>query len=410
MSISGFLSKAKHSLSKSIKSNGEHQASFVIGNESADLDSITCAIVYGYLQSSTAAARKADKYIIPITNIKTKDLRLRPELTTLLKHANLKPSDLITLDDLGNLQDHLPSSSTYWTLVDHNVLQGTLGQHYSSCATAVIDHHEDEGKVFASATPRIIQKSGSCNSLIVNHLRESWDSISSAASTSGAAHGQGDGALDDAAYTANWDAQLAKLALGSILIDTYNLQDENKTTDDDRKAVRYLEAKINISPRIGKSYDRDAFFQEISDAKSDLDDLSVREILEKDYKQWDEGELTLGISACVRSIDYLLAKESDILPILLEFARQRQLDLFAVTTSHKDKDLFERQLLLLGVDEGKAVDVAEKFVRDNAEELQLNDSNTHVDSKKAMWLKVWEQKNLAASRKQVAPLLRKAMR
>ena len=64
----------------------------------------------------------------------------------------------------------------------------------------------------------------------------------------------------------------------------------------------------------------------------------------------------------------------------------------------------------MAVKDGKAVQVAEKFIKDNAEELQLEKSATTlvVDSS-AEWPRFWVQKNLAASRKKVAPMLREAM-
>ena len=410
MTIRNFLSKARQSLSQSLRSKGEHTTSFVIGNESADLDSITCALVYGYLKSSTAQARNEGKYIIPVTSIPSSELGLRPELTALLKHADLKPTDLITLDDLGQIWDSLPAESTDWTLVDHNKFQGTLGEHYSDRVVGVIDHHEDEDKVRKDAQPRVLEKTGSCNSHVINYLHDTWDSISSTASTVGAAHGQGDGALDDAAYTSTWDAQVAKLALGSILIDTVNLKAEHKVTDHDRKAIKYLEAKINASSKLGPEYDRDAFFKEINDAKSDLSGLSLEEILRKDYKQWTEGDLTLGISSVVQPISYLESKDGDFVPALLKFAKSRELQLYAVMTSHNTSGEFERQVLLIAVEDGKAMEVADKFIEKDVKELQAEDSSTKLDGSEAKWLKLWEQKNLGASRKQVAPMLREAMR
>lgn len=406
MSIGGFLSKAKQALSKSIRSKGEHPASFVIGNQSADLDSITCALVYGYINSSTPEARKAEKCIIPVTNIPPSELRLRPELTALLKHADLKPSDLITVDDLGELQESLPPDKTDWTLVDHNVLLGELGEHYSNRVTGVIDHHEDEGKVPKDAEPRIMEKTGSCNSHVANYLRDVWDSISSSASSSGAANGPTHDPKDD---PTTLDAQVAKLALGSILIDTVNLKAKHKVTNHDQKAVEYLESKIGVSSEHGREYDRDVFFKEINGAKSDLDGLALEEILRKDYKQWDEKELTLGISSCVRPVEYLIGKEKDFVEALLDFAKGRGLDLYAVMNAHNDSGSFARHLLLIAVKEGKAMEAAEKFVKDNAEELELEDSETKLDGSSVGWLQFWEQKNLDASRKKVAPMLREAM-
>ena len=401
ISICTFLSKAKRSLSQSLTSKGELPASFVIGNESADLDSITCALVYGYIHANKAEARKANRCIIPITNIPSSELALRPELTALLKHADLKPSDLVTLDDIGEIDKTLPPERTDWTLVDHNVLQGSLGKHYLERVSEVIDHHEDEDKVPKDANPRIIEKTGSCNSHIINCCREMWDAVSSSIST--------DAALDEAAHTPIWDAQVAKLAIGAILIDTINLTAEEKVTDHDRKAVKYLEAKIRASSIVGPSYDRDSFFKEINDAKSNLDDLDLVEILRKDYKQWTEGDLTLGISSVVQPIKYLKTKDEDLAPALLSFAKGRDLDVFAVMTAHNDSGAFGRELLLLAVKDGKAGEVVRKFVDANAEDLKLEGSGADVAGSSATWMRLWEQKNLAASRKKVAPLLREAM-
>lgn len=399
--IKAFLSKAKDALSRSIQSNGEHPASFVIGNQSADLDSITCALVYGHIRSSSSAAQKADKTIIPVTNIPSSELRLRPELTALLKHADLKPSDLITLDDLGKLHASLPPDKTEWTLVDHNVLLGELGEHYSDHVVGAIDHHDDEGTVPKNAEPRIIEKTGSCNSHVVNYCRETWNSLPSSQSNTG-----NDKVSEEEDAASNMDAQVAKLALGSILIDTVNMKAESKVTDHDYKAVQYLESKIKSWDGV---FNRDEFFEEINNAKSDLDDLKLEEILRKDYKQWDEEKLTLGISSAVRSIEYLMKKKDKFVDALIDFAKERKVDLYSVMCAHNESEGFQRQLLLTAMEKGKPVEVAEKFVKDNSKELQLENSGTRLDDSSAEWLHLWEQKNLAASRKRVAPMLREAM-
>lgn len=400
MTIAAFLSKARQSLTQSLQSKGQKHASFVIGNESADLDSITCALVYSYIQSSTQEAKNADRCLIPVANVPSSELGLRPELTALLKHADLKPSELVTLDDLGEVWDIIPPDTTDWTLVDHNAFQGTLGKHYSERVVGVIDHHEDEHKVPQSASPRLISKSGSCTSHVTNYCHATWGTVSP----------QSHEATMSAGSDSTIDAQIAKLAVGSILIDTVNLKAEDKVTEHDRKAVEYLEAKIRISSTLGPGWNRDAFFREINDAKSNLDGLSLEDILRKDYKQWNENELSLGISSCVQPIQYLQSKDGDFVPGILDFAKQREIDLFAIMTAHNSSGTFERQLLLVAMNEGKAVDIAEKFADDHGKELQLEESKADVRGEEAVWLELWEQKDLAASRKKVAPLLRECMR
>jgi len=411
LSIRTFLVTAKRHLRQVIQDKGT--ASFVVGNESADLDSITCAIVCGYIQSSSSQARRKNHFVIPVTNIPATDLSLRPELTALLRHAGVKSDDLITLDDLGNLP--IPLSKTNWTLVDHNALTGCLAQHYASSVSGVIDHHDDENAVPSSALPRIIEKSGSCNSLIVNQLRSTWDDISSNSTSVGAANAQSsDGVIDDEAYTTTWDAQVAKLALGSILIDTHCMTDESKVTEHDRRAVRYLEARINASHKYGKDYDRKVFFEEINAAKSDLDALSLVDVLRKDYKQWTEGTKIVGISSVVKSISWLRKKaEGDFTKTLIDFANKRKLQLLAIMTAFtSESGDFARELLLIALDGEGATEAAERFVKQAASELKLEQSELESVSGRSgpPFMQLWYQKNVAASRKKVGPLLREAMR
>ena len=77
-------------------------------------------------------------------------------------------------------------------------------------------------------------------------------------------------------------------------------------------------------------------------------------------------------------------------------------------TAHNEGESFSRQLLLIATND-KAVDIAENFVDTNAKELELEESKIELEDSAEKWLRLWEQKNLEASRKQVAPMLREAM-
>lgn len=436
MSVRTFLVTAKRSLQQAIKN--QTPTSFIIGNESADLDSITCALVYGYIQSSKVESKRTGKLYIPITNLSASDLSLRPELTALLQHADISPSELITLDDLSlggeasvegreTSPAFLPAEKTDWTLVDHNSLQGKLGDLYRHRIHAVIDHHEDENLIPHHpdiVSPRIITKSASCSSLVTNYLRETWQDLGSmVSSTIGSA--QEDGRLvDDFAYASTWDAQVAKLALGSILIDSINMQATHKISEADTKAVRFLEAKIHISYKYGKSYSRESFFAELNDAKSNIAALSLRDILRKDYKQWQEGDLKLGISSVVQSMQYLRErKEENLRDVVQKWASERSLNVFAIMTAHHhhgendddDDDGFRRELVLYAFDD-KGKTAAERFFQKGEGELQLEDaadessiSDVSTPSK-FVFERFWNQNNLEASRKRVGPLLRENMR
>ena len=350
-------------------------------------------------------------------NIPASGLRLRPEFTAVCAHANIPLDRLITLDDL--LSRTKPLSNTRWILVDHNRLQGDLGKLYSSRVQGVIDHHEEENAVpeYTDPEPRVIEKCGSCTSLVVRQCKAEWDSISSSSLSTGAAHGQREVAIDDSIVTQGWDAQLAKMALASILIDTANLKAPGKVRQVDRDSVHYLEARIHISSKDARMWNRDRYYTEIDQAKRDIGSLNLTEILVKDYKGWTENGANLGISSVVKPLDFLVQKASEEKPPFLEdqlqhFIGDRDLSVFAImTTSTSSEGSFERELLVQARPSASssAIKFAERSVSDLLlEDLDIDGIPTQNEPGQ-VWRKIWVQKDVSKSRKQVAPLLRQAM-
>lgn len=364
---------------------------------------------------------------IPITNMPASGISLRPEFLAVFKYANIEPSHLITLDDLPGLADiqaKLKPENTRWILVDHNALQGQLGRIYSHRVHGVIDHHDDEGKVPKDTgdEPRIVERSGSCTSLVANYVRPTWDTLSGSALSSGAAHAQGDSLDDDDAVVKRWDASVAQLGLASVLIDTANLQDRSKTTEHDRKAVEFLEANVMLCPQLATSFDRTAFYEAIDAAKKDIESLKLQDILAKDYKEWDQSDgQKLGISSVVKPISFLGSKANEeagtasseaLLAQLRSFATGRDLDLYSImTTSTSAKGEFQRELLLWAFSD-RAVSWAKRFTDKSREELGLADWDGDAELGRSegngQWRRVWWQRQVQHSRKRVAPLLRQA--
>jgi exopolyphosphatase len=390
---------------------------------------MSCSILYAYIRSMSPPKEAFTPLYIPVTNIPASDILLRPEFLAVFNHANIEPKHLITLDDLppvSDLEGKLPPKNTKWVLVDHNALQGQLGKIYSHRVTGVIDHHDDEHKVLQDTgdEPRIVEKTGSCSSLVANYCRPAWEALSQSAMSTGAAHAQGDSLSDDDAVVKRWDAEVAQLGLASILIDTGNLEDENKTTEHDRKAVEYLEAKVMLCAQLCTKFDRTAFYKQINAAKKDIGGMQLQDILRKDYKQWDQGSLALGISSVVKPIAFLQQKAGDeasnqssdgaFLDALGQFAKERELDLYTImTTSTSPEGQFQREILLWAFNE-KATDAVKAFAASSGDELGLEDwdgpgSVANGDVGEGQWRKVWWQRHVQHSRKRVAPLLREAM-
>jgi exopolyphosphatase len=313
-------------------------------------------------------------------------------------------------------------------------MQGELGSIYCGHVTGTIDHHEDEGTVTkdCDGEPWIIHKSGSCASLVVGYCKEAWDALSRTATYRDRQSHAGEAEEDSAE---GWDAEVALLALAPILIDTANLKDAAKVTPSDVDAVRYLESRIKLGAAAigvgaekvaeahghghGHGYDRDAYLREISEAKGSIDELSLEDILRKDYKQWTEhGSVILGISSVVRNIDFLVRKtgsQAVFLERLRSFAEKRQLSVVAImTTSISAEGKFMRELLVWGVDE-RGAETAKRFESGAKNPLGLVEEwgkgalDEVNGSPESGWRRCWVQERVENSRKQVAPLLRKAV-
>ncbi|CAO1606067.1 Exopolyphosphatase [Xanthoria calcicola] len=427
-SLRAFLTHAKKSLFTAIQSS--QKVTIVVGNESADLDSLTASVLYSYIRSLAPPSGAFTPLYIPVLNIPDADIRLRPEFSAVFSHANIDASHLVTLDDLlgGNGTAFRPEK-TKIILVDHNSLRGELGKDFAAQVQGVVDHHEEEPRIVTdtSPEPRVIEKCGSCTSLVVRTLKPSWESGPGGSSlVSGAAHGQGDTVDNDASVTRNWDAQIAKMALASILVDTANLTAAGKVEQADIDAVRYLEAKINLSPQDAVQWDRTKFYECIDAAKRDIGALSFEDILRKDYKQWTENELNLGMSSVVKPLGFLAEKitgkpsedkEDQFVTEIGDFMAARSLTIFAImTTFTSSSGEFQRELYVQALSSGHAA--AHRFAEQSKEQLKLEDHavaslsekpGSMQPSSEGPWRKIWLQKDISKSRKQVAPLIRRAM-
>jgi len=318
-------------------------------------------------------------------------------MTAVLARAGLEPRDLLTLDDLPQGGQNAASSddlSLY--LVDHNSPTGIIKERYGTRVVGCVDHHADENFVSKDVQPRVIETSGSCVSLIVEHCREAWDSLAREAKVS-----------QDAAEA---DKSMALMALGVIFSDTVNLRAKDRVTPWDVRAVEYLEEKLG-----GTGYDREKYCDEIHRVRRDLDGLSLRDIFRKDYKEWVEGGMKLGTSAVVQNFDYLLGRAGGSADVLMgelgKWAEEKGLDLVSVMTLATHDGRYEREVLLWGRNE-KAVEASRDFEKAEQAELDLHsfrDGLLDLDAH-GQWGKAWKQGNLKHSRKQVAPMIRDAMR
>ncbi|KAH6856245.1 hypothetical protein B0I37DRAFT_72188 [Chaetomium sp. MPI-CAGE-AT-0009] len=411
-SLKGFLATARKAL-LSPPAQRTKPLTFVVGNESADLDSLCSALILAYFRTHTPA----QALHIPLSNLPRADLALRPELQAVLHPAGLKPDDLITLSDLP--REGLDPQDTRWLLVDHNAITGDLAASFSSQVVGCIDHHVDENIIprdVPQGQPRLFATCGSCMSLVLDHCKPTWDSLAASA-------------CEDGTSAAECDAQLARVALAPILIDTTSLTSRDKTTDLDVRAAELAESKLapfqsqlrtqtDTPTQAPEPYNRETYHTTLTTLKEQITGLPYRDVLRKDYKRWSEGDLGLGMSTVVQGLADAVAAAGEgereaFVAALRAWAGEQALDVAAVMTVSRPGGVFTRELLVWGLSEPGVAAVRE-FRRRFAETLGLESwEGGELDEGgegQGEWRVCWRQKAVSYSRKQVAPMLREAMR
>ncbi|KAI0165501.1 exopolyphosphatase-like protein [Xylariaceae sp. FL1272] len=388
---------------------------FVVGNESADLDSLCSALLLAYFQTYTPSSKSGgaesgrSHMHIPVCHLQRADLALRPELAAVLRSADVSGDDLFTFENILPAKDSaehvIKAKDTEWLLVDHNVMTGRLAKTFEDRVIGCVDHHADEHVVPADAEPRVIEKSGSCASLILERYGDVWDTL----------------AAELTPESKVIDAQIAHLALGPILIDTSNLLDKTKTTAHDTNAVELAESKI--AAQGSGLYRRDELFKLLSELKEDLSNMSFRDVFRKDYKEWSAKGLNLATSSVPKSFAYLVDEKAggdaatfweELEKWGVEKDEERKMDLVVVFTAFKDEedDRFCRELLVWARTKA-GVEAAKVFESTNKDTLQLNaweDGKLDLGEKGESESRAcWTQTSVEASRKQIAPMLRDAL-
>ena len=383
---------------------------------------MTSALLYASLRSQSPPPNAFTPLYVPLLNVPAADVDLRPEFLLAFKRANLQPSSLITLDDLPpaeHLREQLPPENTRWILVDHNRLEGALGEVYGDRVRGVVDHHAEEHAVPEGTTPepRVVEDCGSCTSLVLRTLLGT-----PTAGGGGSAPGE-----VAAAYSSEQASALpgtaATLALASILVDTRNLENPDKVRPTDVAAARFLGTKAKETD---PEWSQHKYFKEVQKAKKSIADLPLQGIFRKDYKQFAEAGVTLGMSTVVKELDFLVDKAKDEdggkrkeawNKAAAQFVSERRLGIWAIMTTFSVKDEDEkqsaRQLCVQYKDAEAERAAIERFERDASEELRLEEikvKGVEADASDGHMRKVWNQGNTSKSRKQVAPLLRAAIK
>ncbi|CCF56990.1 hypothetical protein KAFR_0B06930 [Kazachstania africana CBS 2517] len=342
----------------------------VCGNEAADFDSIASAISYSYLNYAND-----NSIVLPVISIPKNDLLLRRDVIFVLDKLNITTDLLFFLEDLYFWKSECHKSVAA-VLVDHNDVMNGMKSLIDD-VIGIIDHHEDQ-KLYLDVNPRTIETCGSCTSLVFRY----W--------------------YYDLHHDLTQMVEVIILCLGAAIIDTNNFQYKVESKDLEMLKL-YQEAMPN--------FEKDSFFYQLKHAKNNIYGLSVRDILRKDYKQFDfissmdygKENVTVGVASIVKPLQWLQEQHPELLQACIQFKGEYSLDVLVLMTSFSEDSQFKREIAFISDEQELQSELISKI----SEELKLEPVSV-VASNTTSKFKRFNQLNLAASRKQVVPVLKDA--
>uniref|UniRef100_A0A7S0BUJ9 DHHA2 domain-containing protein n=1 Tax=Rhodosorus marinus TaxID=101924 RepID=A0A7S0BUJ9_9RHOD len=344
-----------------------NRSRLILGNESADMDSIVSALVFAFVRT-----KSTNNVYVPVVNTVKQDLPLRTDVAFLFAKLGLETNALTFVDEVNFRTDGIEEV----VLVDHNRLTGSQ-EALSDRVTQVIDHHVDEN-LYTTAN-RKVEGVGSCASLIVQAL-------SSQAERS----------------ILLGNECLCHLLLATILVDTVNHDQKlQRSTETDKRACDIIRSSSGV-------VDSDALFRSLQKAKFDQSRLSSSDLLRKDYKQWNLNAINLGIATTGLPLESWLERDGDsVRSELYRYKGTQSLNMLMVMVAffenldEEEAPEFRRELIVVSDDAQLLTYVVDGLSEDKAglelEHLEIQQFSEDV--------RCFSQKNVRVSRKILQPIL-----
>jgi exopolyphosphatase len=335
---------------------------------------------------------------VPILAIPRAELSLRPELLHLFEQTGINSEDVCTLEDISALDP----SQTGLFLVDHNFPRGKVGELFNfknhperkEGVEGIIDHHVDEQQFSLVSTKMKrydIRTSGSCASLVTQ-----WIMGNRSAQEFSPNATDGPTLLrENIAETRG----IAQLLLSAILIDTSNLS--SKVTPVDPIACHFL---AEFLPELVM----DQFYRDMKTAKISIEGMSFTDLLRRDYKEYDTPSGKLGMSTIIRPVAFLHSHYGDMFEReISEFVTEQKLKVHITMTVAGEGSGFKRGGMVITDDKQLLEEIKSKG-SETYDFLEVGDiAGCFEDTALICW--VYNQGDLSASRKQVAPMVIEVM-
>jgi len=330
-------------------------ARIVMGNEASDLDSMASSVLFAFSKGTVSDGLPN----VPVMNVPREDFNLRTEAAWLFRESGVSAADLLFLDDL-DLGKLFAAGGSKLVLVDHNKLSNKQS-NWADSVEEIIDHHANEG-LYPQAK-KVIEPTGSAATLVTEILLSS--------------------APDDL------ESGVAALALGTILLDTVNLDPQAKrvTPRDEFIVKRILDAV---------TLDRQALFDSLQFEKFNVAALSSRDILRKDFKEYRMGSVMCGMSSALLPLTDWMKNDVTLEGAYQQYLAERKLDVLLVMSAYNAPD-FKRELAVHSPDAALRQRMAEFMNQAGLGLTALVATTANTD--------FYAQADLSQSRKKLQPLL-----
>ncbi|XP_052830300.1 protein prune homolog 2 isoform X2 [Octopus bimaculoides] len=337
----------------------------VLGNESADLDSVISSLVEAFYLSRTNKAD--DVLIIPVINICRRDVHLRKTLHHVLKQQGTLCDDLIYRDDVDLQKLHFHQKLKL-TLVDQNILP-LKDVSLEDCVVSVIDHRPRE-RPESSGCEVNIEQVGSCCTLIAEQIFNSHQPNTI-------------------------DEKVAALLFSTIIFDTINMsKDAKRGTAKDEEILQRLE---NILPNCNRC----DVFEQINIVRYDISGFTSLDILEMDLKVISKNDINIPMSSVTVPIEDLIKRD--------DF----ESSLYKLSELHDAKALVILCMVMLNKENVKrdlAVFSTFKPALDKIVDVLCSSSEPSLQLERIPYestnLTIFSQKNIVIARKKVLPILK----
>ncbi|KAJ2664370.1 Exopolyphosphatase [Coemansia sp. RSA 1200] len=286
---------------------GASNLTLVLGNESADLDSMVSSLTLAYVLSAqknnSSSSSNSIGNVVAIMNTNRADMVLRQDCQVLLQSALLAEGgkgieDLTFIDDIDlqavvgryssgkeeEEQEGIGKPALDVWLVDHNA-PASRQSFLEDYVRGIVDHHVDEGKCRA-AQWREIDSVGSCSTLVAAKIRSLGSPVG---------------------------PTLARLMLAPVLLDTGKFNPASRrATEKDRDICSWLVPLVEWAPhasslegsagaessdvegddeaqssgRVLQVSSAQELYRTLDKLKGSVKHLSSEDLLRKDYKQW----------------------------------------------------------------------------------------------------------------------------